>query len=112
MKTLVADIVRANVRGDAPALIIWAMALADFLRNEAVLGTVCALIGFAYQVWKRFQAKREGDKLSREMHIALRTAYLEGERAALVRQGVLDKETGSYQRVMDIVTGELEARND
>jgi threonine/homoserine/homoserine lactone efflux protein len=112
MKTVVADIVRANVRGDAPALIIWAMVLADFLRNEAVLGTVCALIGFAYQIWKRFQAKREGEKLSREMQFALRAAYLEGERAALVERGILTKETGNYKRVLETVTGELEARNE
>jgi hypothetical protein len=112
MKTVVAELVRANVRADAPALIIWAMALVDFLRNEAVLGTACALIGFGYQLWKRFQAKRDGDKLSREMQFALRTAYLEGERAALVRQGVISRETGSYQRVMEIVTGELEAKNE
>jgi hypothetical protein len=111
MRAIVADFITGHHRGDLPILLVWAMALADFLRNEAVLGTVCAALGFAFQIYRRLKAKSEDQKLTREMQLMLRTAYIEGERNALVKQGVLTAETGQYKRVLESITGELEIPN-
>jgi hypothetical protein len=112
MRAMIADLIANHNRAEVALLVVWAAALADFLRNEAVLGAVCAAIGFAWQVYRRVKSKSENEKLSREVQVMLRAAYLEGQRTALEKQGIVKPETGQYQRVIGAITGELEVSNE